>query len=219
MFPRSKSLPEGVRFARLAPPPSAGALRPALFLDRDGVLVEEVEHLHQIDDVRLLPGAAEISAAANSAGAAAVVVSNQSGIARGMYGWDDYEAVEEEIHRRIGLAGARLEARVACGTHPDFTPNWSRADAHWRKPGPGMLDLAISWLGLDPARSWLVGDMATDVAAAKAVGLAGCVHVATGHGAAYRAAALAEATRSFAVLPAAGLVEARKILVAQGLLR
>jgi len=219
MFPHSKSLPEGVRFARLGLSPSAGTLRPALFLDRDGVLVEEVEHLHQINDVRLLPGAAEISAAANAAGAAAVAVSNQSGIARGMYGWDDYETVEEEINRRLGQAGAGLEARVACGTHPDFTPNWSKADAHWRKPGPGMLDLAISWLGLDPARSWLVGDMATDMAAAKAAGLAGCVHVATGHGAAHRSAALAEATLGFAVLPAAGLIEARELLAVQGLLR
>ena len=227
-MPGAQLLPDGVRFALLAPlPPPAGpgvagprsGLRPGLFLDRDGVLVEEVEHLHRTRDLRLLPGAAEIAAAANAAGVAAVTVSNQSGIARGMYGWDAYEAVEAEIDRRLGQTGARLDARVACGTHPDFTPNWSAAHAHWRKPGPGMLVFAAERLGLDLARSWMVGDMATDAAAAKAAGLKGCIHVATGHGADHFEAALSEATQGFTVLPAADLIEARDLLTGQGLLR
>lgn len=207
----------GVRFERHAPPPADQPPRAGLFLDRDGVLVAEVEYLHRIADLRLLDGAAAIAAAARAAGVAAIEVSNQSGIARGMYDWTAYEAVEAELDRRLGDAGAALDARVACGLHPDFTPGWTSSDAHWRKPGPGMLTLAADRLALDRGRSWMVGDMASDVAAARAAGLAGCVHVATGHGAGHRAAALDLQTPEFAVLAARDLPQAHEMLAARGL--
>ncbi|MDA1132583.1 MAG: HAD-IIIA family hydrolase [Proteobacteria bacterium] len=206
-----------VRFEILSPPAADLPPRAGLFVDRDGVLVAEVEYLHRIADLCLLDGAASIIAAANAAAVAAVEVSNQSGIARGMYDWPAYDAVEAELDRRLANGGAALDARVACGAHPDFTPGWSASDAHWRKPGPGMLTLAADRLRLDLGRSWMVGDLASDVAAARTAGLAGCVHVATGHGAEHRAAALDLQSPGFAVLAARDLTEARDLLAARGL--
>ena len=217
---RRSDPPDGVRFAAAGPAPDPAApRRPALFLDRDGVVVEEVKYLHRVADLRLLPGAADLVKRAREAGLAVVLVSNQSGIDRGLYGWDDYDAVEAEIDRRLAAAGARVDARAACGFHPDFTPGWDESHAYWRKPGPGMLDLAADRLGLDLGRSWLVGDMATDARAARAAGLAGCVHVLTGHGAAHRAGALAEALGGFKVLAADDLGGAAAALKARGPLR
>lgn len=213
-------LPEGVRFARLL---GGGKCRespcPALFLDRDGVLVEETGYLHRVEDMRLLPGAVEIASAANATGIPAISISNQSGVARGMYSWDAYEAVETEIARQLEAQGAHLDARIACGTHPDFTPDWGAKHALWRKPGPAMIQHVAAELVLDLDRSWMVGDVATDVAAAAAAGLAGCIHVSTGHGVRQRDAALAAGSPDFPVLPVAGLAEARELLSARGLLR
>jgi D-glycero-D-manno-heptose 1,7-bisphosphate phosphatase len=217
---RRSDPPEGVRFAAAGPSPDPAAPRcPALFLDRDGVVVEEVEYLHRVDDLRLLPGAAELVKRARKARLAVVFVSNQSGIDRGLYGWDAYDDIETEIDRRLAAAGANVDARAACGFHPEFTPGWDGHHAHWRKPGPGMLELAADRLALDLGRSWLVGDMATDVRAARAAGLAGCVHVLTGHGAAHRAGALAEAAEGFEVLAADDLAGAGATLAAHGALR
>ena len=212
--------PGGVRFTALGP--SAGTIsapRPALFLDRDGVLVEEAEYLHRVEDLALLPGAAELIAAARASGLAVALVSNQSGIARGMYGWDAYDAVEAEIDRRLAAVGAVVDARAACCFHPDHTPGWGKTHEFWRKPGPGMLLLAAQALGADPARSWMVGDMATDAAAARAAGLAGSIHVATGHGPAHRAAALEHAAPGFEVVPVPGLDGALAALRQRGVLR
>ena len=211
-------LPEGVRCVRAAESESESG-RPALLLDRDGTLVAEVPYLHRVADVRLLPGAAALVAAANAAGAAVATVSNQSGIARGFYGWEAYEAVEDELRRCLAEAGGQLDARVACAFHPDHTVGWGAEHARWRKPGPAMLELAARELGFDPSRSWMVGDMASDAAAARAAGLAGCVHVSTGHGGSQRAAAIAEAAGGFAVLAAKDAVEARRLLRESGLFR
>lgn len=213
-------LPQGIRFARLsARSGSTESPSPGLFLDRDGVLVEETGYLHRVEDVRLLPGAAEIAFAANSAGIPAIAISNQSGVARGMYGWEDYELVEAEIARQLEGLAAQIDARIACGTHSNFTSNWGADHARWRKPGPAMFQYVAAELELDLARSWMVGDVATDVEAAAAAGLAGCIHVLTGHGARQREIALSAAGPDFTVLPAAGLEEARELLAARGLLR
>ena len=217
--------PDGVRFRRGAGLPAQGRgrlpgpERPALLLDRDGTLAAEAPYLHRVADLRLLPGAAALVAAANDAGIPVAVASNQSGIGRGLYGWDAYETVEAEIDRRLAAAGARLDARVACAFHPVATPEWNAEHARWRKPGPAMLELLVARLGADGARSWMVGDSAADAAAARAAGLCGCVHVATGHGWESRRAATAESAEGFPVLPAADAADALQILRARGLLR
>jgi D-glycero-D-manno-heptose 1,7-bisphosphate phosphatase len=212
---KAPKLPCGVRLSVAAALPSRP--RAALLLDRDGTLVREVNYLHRVRDLRLQAGVAALVGAANNAGVAVATVSNQSGIDRGMFGWDAYDAVEAEIDWRLGRRGAHFDARVANGFHPDYTRGWSKAHAHWRKPGPGMLLLVLRELRVQPKRAWMVGDMASDAAAAKAAGLAGAVHVETGHGRAQRAAALAVTDRRFPVLAARSIGEAQALLASQGL--
>jgi D-glycero-D-manno-heptose 1,7-bisphosphate phosphatase len=144
--------------------------RPALFLDRDGTLVEEVPYLHDPERVVLAPGAGALAAVA-AAGYALVVVTNQAGVARGLYD----KAAVAAVHRRLGelLAGAgvRLDAVLYCPHHPEGTvPGYARA-CRDRKPGPGMLETAAARLGLDLAASFLVGNHPADVGAAVAAGV------------------------------------------------
>ena len=213
--------PPGVRIAvAAATAPGTAAPRPGLFLDRDGVLVEEVEYLHRVEELRVQAGAIALIHAARAAGCAVAVVSNQSGIDRGLYGWDAYDRLEAEIARRLAEAGAGVDGRVACAYHPRFTPVWGEVHAYWRKPGPGMLLLAAERLGIDRARSWMIGDMASDARAAKAAGLAGAIHLGIGpHGIPNQADALAEATGAFPVEAASGLTQAAELLRGRGLLR
>jgi D-glycero-D-manno-heptose 1,7-bisphosphate phosphatase len=188
---------------------SAGAAaRPALFLDRDGVIVKEVTYLHRPTDVQLHDGAAELVARANAAAVPVVAVTNQAGIARGYYGWAEYADVEAEIDAQLARRGARLDGVLACPFHPDFTPGFHPALAEWRKPGAAMLRLAAMALNLALDRAWLIGDTAHDIAAARTAGLAGAIHVLTGHGARDRAAALGIAGADFTVLAAADIAAA-----------
>lgn len=196
---------------------SAGARRggkavPGLLLDRDGVLVREVNYLHRRQDVEIAPGAAALLRWAAQAGLPVAVVTNQAGIARGMFGWDEFLAVQDEIAMRLAAEGVGVDLTIACPFHPEHSPGWGPAHAHWRKPGPGMLRQARDILNLDLGRSWMVGDNESDIAAAKAAGLAGAVHVLTGHGARFRANALALADATFPVLTALDLRQALQFL-------
>jgi D-glycero-D-manno-heptose 1,7-bisphosphate phosphatase len=158
---------------------------PALFLDRDGVVVEEVGYLHRVEDVRLLPGAAEVVQAAQRARLGVGLVTNQAGIGRGYYGWDEFRAVQDEIARQLGLGPEPFDFVAACGAHPDASVPVQRiADHAWRKPNPGMLQMARLTLGVDLGRSVLVGDQMSDLQAGRAAGVGRLVHVRTGHGAA-----------------------------------
>jgi D-glycero-D-manno-heptose 1,7-bisphosphate phosphatase len=144
--------------------------RPAVFLDRDGTLVEEVPYLHDPARVVLLDGVDALAGVA-AAGYALVVVTNQAGVARGLYD----EAAVEAVHRRLAelLAGAgvRLDAVLHCPHHPAGTvPGYARR-CRCRKPGPGMLEAAAGRLGLDLAASFMVGNHPTDVGAAVAAGV------------------------------------------------
>ena len=156
--------------------------RPALFLDRDGVIVDEVNYLHRIEDVRLIDGAAETIRACNDADIPAVIVTNQSGVGRGYYRWEDFAAVQAHILALLDAEGAHIDMVLACAYHGNGLPPYDITDHPWRKPNPGMLMAAADALGLDLTRSWIVGDTATDIAAGAAAGLAGGVHVLTGHG-------------------------------------
>ena len=156
--------------------------RPALFLDRDGVVVEETGYLGRTADVAMIPVAGRTIAAFNRAGLPVVVVTNQSGVARGLFGWDGFEAVQAEIDARLASQGAHVDAVFACGYHAEGSGALAVADHLWRKPAPGMIAEAAVRLGLDLAGSFIVGDKAGDLAAGRAAGLAGGLHVATGHG-------------------------------------
>jgi D-glycero-D-manno-heptose 1,7-bisphosphate phosphatase len=185
---------------------------PGLLLDRDGVLVREVNYLHRRQDVEIAPGAMQLLRWAAGAGLPVAVVTNQAGIARGRFGWDEFLEVQDEIAARLAAQGVGVDLTIACPFHPEHTPAWSEAHADWRKPGPAMLEHAAELLNLDLGRSWMVGDNESDIAAAGAAGLAGAVHVLTGHGAAFREGARALSNATFPVLCAADLEEALDLL-------
>lgn len=164
--------------------PEGGSAKPraALFLDRDGVVIEDPGYLHRPDEVRLIPGAAAAIRHANRRGIPVVLVSNQSGIGRGLYGWPEFAATQARLLALLGAEGAGLDMVLACPFHPDGQAPYRHPDHPCRKPRPGMLLLAAERLALDLARSWLVGDRALDIEAARAAGLAGALHVLTGQG-------------------------------------
>ncbi len=163
--------------------PPGPARRAALFLDRDGVIVEEVGHLARVEDVRLIDGAAAVIAAANRRRIPVVVASNQSGIGRGLFDWQAFIDVQNRILDALATADAHLDAVFACPHHPRAAPPYGHPDHPARKPNPGMLQRAATLLVLDLARSWIVGDRARDLEAGQRAGLAGGLLVTTGYGA------------------------------------
>ncbi len=181
------SLPDGAEiddgvWSQLVNRVAAGPRRAALFLDRDGVVVEEVNYLHRPEDARLIPGAVDIVGRCNRLGVPAVVVTNQAGIGYGRYGWDAFIAVQEKIADDLIDAGVFVNAVYACPHHADARPPYDTPDHPCRKPNPGMLIRAAEMLPIDLGRSWIVGDRASDLAAGLNAGLAGGFHVLSGHG-------------------------------------
>ncbi len=156
---------------------------PAVFLDRDGVVVEEVGFLKDPDDIRLTRGAAESIAEFNSRAVPVIVVTNQSGIARGLLTWSDFERVQAELEKQLEeQAGARLTAVLACGYHPDGTGAPADRNHFWRKPNPGMLIEAAHDLRLNLTSSTIIGDRERDLSAGRSAGLKRGVLVNTGYG-------------------------------------
>lgn len=133
-------------------------LRPAVFIDRDGTLMTERFYLAEADGVRLVEGAFAALSALREAGFAIVVVTNQSGIARGLYGLEDYQAVAARLDALLEAAGVPADGTYFCPHHPDYT-----GPCACRKPATGMYLQAAGELGLDPEASWYVGDKITDV--------------------------------------------------------
>ncbi len=159
--------------------------RPAVFLDRDGVLNVEAGYIHRVEDLHLISGAAEAVRQLNDRQLFCCLVSNQSGPARGYYAADHVEALHQRLCQLLQAeADAHLDALYYCpylspqagGTEPEFT-RWST----WRKPNTGML-VAAAWENdLDLSQSFMVGDKATDVDMAHNAGCTGIL-VQTGYG-------------------------------------
>jgi len=165
--------------------PFAGTTpRPALFVDRDGTLIELVDYLSMPEGVKPIADALALTARACACRIPTVMVTNQSGVNRGYYGWPEFAAVQEAVLAAVDAGGGRIDAVYACPALPD-------SGDPCRKPSPGMLLAAAEDLSLDLKRSWIVGDAASDLAAGARAGLACGWLVATGYGAEERAAALA----------------------------
>ena len=150
--------------------------RRAVFLDRDGTIVEDPGFLHKPEDVHLFAGAAEAIRRLNTAGYLVVVVTNQSGIARGLYTVADYRAVEKRLGELLARQKARIDASYFCPHHPQ-----APEPCACRKPRTKLFLEAQTELGIDFTRSWWVGDRLSDVQPARTLGGKG-VLVATGQG-------------------------------------
>jgi len=167
--------------------------RRAAFIDRDGVLNEERAFVHRIEDFALVPGAVEALLALQAAGYLLVVVTNQSGIARGLYSEADYLEFMAQVRERLQAVGVRLDAVEYCPHLADAPVERYRVACDCRKPKPGMLNRAIRALDIDPAASFLVGDRLSDIEAGRAAGVGRCFLVRTGYPLSARALAQADA--------------------------
>lgn len=145
--------------------------RPALFLDRDGVINEEVGYLSRPAEVRWVEGIFSLIQAARNLGYRIVVVTNQSGIARGLYSTAEFEALMHWMKAQIQAHGGDLDAVYHCPYHPVHGLGEWKREHEDRKPGAGMLLRAERDLGINLSRSVLVGDRCSDIAAANAAGL------------------------------------------------
>jgi len=148
----------------------------AVFLDRDGTIVEDPGFLHEPDKVKLLPGAAAAIRRLNDAGYRVIIVTNQSGIARGRFTVADYQAVQQRLGALLTAQGARLDGAYFCPHHPQFT-----GPCDCRKPGLKLFRDAQAAFDIDFAQSWWVGDRLSDVQPARLLGGHG-VLVTTGDG-------------------------------------
>jgi D-glycero-D-manno-heptose 1,7-bisphosphate phosphatase len=141
--------------------------RPAVFLDRDGTLVRNVEYLADPRGLRLLPGAADAVRRLNEAGFAVVVLTNQSGVARGILDEATLERIHLRLLERVARRGAVIDGIYYCPHHPDFGEGAYRRDCDCRKPAKGMLHRAVRDLGIRVEGSFVVGDGACDVGLAE----------------------------------------------------
>ncbi len=185
-------------------PVTAGPLRPALFLDRDGTIIEPMPYLSRPEEVRVIPEAAALIARANALAMPVVVVTNQSGLERGLFDWQTYAAVEDAVTAAVDGAGGHVDAVYACPRIP-ATPL-----PFGRKPHPGMLTAAAEDLNLDLTKSWIAGDAASDIEAGWRAGLMGGWLAPTGYGERDAAAARELAREDFEVVAGAtvdGLAE------------
>lgn len=139
--------------------------RAAAFVDRDGTIIRDASYVRDPADVVLLPGAAEAIRRLNDEGAAVIVVTNQSGIARGYLDEGDYERVHARMNALLSAEGARINASYMCPHHPDIT-----GPCDCRKPGLALYRRAIADHALEPSRSLFTGDRWRDVAPGRALG-------------------------------------------------
>lgn len=153
-------------------------LRPGILLDRDGTIIVDHGYVGSVDRVEFIEGAPAAIARFNRAGIPVAVVTNQSGVARGLYGIDDVARVHQHIEAHLAHYGARVDLFLYCPYHPAGTVAAFARPSEDRKPRPGMANAAASMLDLDLAASWVVGDRPEDVGLARAIG-ASAVYLGT----------------------------------------
>ncbi len=151
----------------------SSALQPAVFLDRDGTIIEDVGYLDSIDRIAWFPWSVDAIRALNRSGFPVVVVTNQSGVARGYFAEELVQAAHQAIDAHLAAGNARIDAYYYCPHHPAGTVAAYRRECDCRKPAGGLIAQAARDLRLNPARSVVVGDAWSDMGAARAVGARG----------------------------------------------
>lgn len=154
----------------------------AVFLDRDGTLIEEVGYLSRVDQVALYPWSIDAIRLLNRAGLRVIVTTNQAGVARGFFSEETVLDVHRHIDAIVARGGAHIDAYYYCPHHPEGKVVAYAQACDCRKPGPGLVERAVQELGVEAARSFVVGDRWLDIQLARAVGARG-VLVRTGYGA------------------------------------
>lgn len=157
------------------------SLKPAVFLDRDGTINEQMGYINHLSRFKLIPGAGPAIARLNRAGLPVAVVSNQSGVARGYFPESLVLEVSFRMEELLGRDQAHLDGQYYCPHHPRAEVPEYRLDCRCRKPKPGLFHQAADDLGLDLKRSFVVGDRVSDLKAAERIG-AGAILVLTGYG-------------------------------------
>jgi D-glycero-D-manno-heptose 1,7-bisphosphate phosphatase len=184
--------------------------RHAVFLDRDGVLIEEIGYLTRLEDVRFVPGSIQAVKTLNDAGFVTVVVTNQSGVARGYFTEVHVRATHDLIQAELGKHGAWIDRFEYCPYHPTEGLGEYRRDTDCRKPGPGMLLRAAAELGIDVSRSWMIGDRLSDIEAGFAAGCRGAFLVRTGYGSQVELPVESRAVAVPSVVEAVEMIRTRK---------
>ncbi len=171
MRARFDGLEEAGLWVRHNGPEGAFAGRPALFLDRDGVINEDTGYPRSPDEIVLIERVVPLIREANRQDMPVIVVSNQSGVGRGYMGWDEYVAVTDHIEAQLAARQAKLDCLLACAYHRDAEPPYAVDDHPMRKPNPGMLLRGVALTGADARDSMIVGDKASDMEAGQRAGL------------------------------------------------
>jgi D-glycero-D-manno-heptose 1,7-bisphosphate phosphatase len=146
---------------------------PAVFLDRDGTINRDTNHIWRIEDLELLRGASTAIRLLNQAEFKVIVITNQSGVGRGMYAPDDVERFHAEMNRRLARLHAHIDAFYFCPHHPTEARGQYRRHCRCRKPAPGLLRKAIREHNLDVTHSWIIGDQPHDIEAGRRIGIRG----------------------------------------------
>ncbi len=145
--------------------------QPCLFLDRDGVVNVEIGYLHKISDLEWMPGIASLIRAARSRGMKVAIVTNQAGIARGMYTEEQFHELMDHMRAELRKEQADVDAVYYCCHHPVHGQGQYKLECDCRKPLPGMMLRGERELGVDLSTSIIVGDRCTDLVAGRAAGL------------------------------------------------
>ncbi|MDD2338081.1 MAG: D-glycero-beta-D-manno-heptose 1,7-bisphosphate 7-phosphatase [Geobacteraceae bacterium] len=153
----------------------------AVFLDRDGVINVEKGYLHRVEDFEFLPGVPRALHLLKEAGFLLIVVTNQSGVARGYYSLEAVHELHRHLQDQLKPYGAAIDGFYICPHHPEYESDDQPSDCSCRKPLPGMIVKAVSDFHIDPARSYLVGDKLSDIEAGRAA-CCRCLLVRTGYG-------------------------------------
>ena len=153
----------------------------AVFLDRDGTIIEDVGYLSSPEQIKFIPGSVASIRSLNQAGFKVIVISNQSGVARGHFGEDMLQTIDKIVHRGLLHGGAHLDAHYYCPHHPQHGVYPYKQECDCRKPNTGLIKKAIEKFDIEASSSFMIGDKATDIELGKRAGVK-TVLVQTGYG-------------------------------------